>query len=96
MTPEEIRAEAIEVIAWQLLELDDPYAEHPADDWRAEYHPRAVPFVDALAAAGLLPTGVETRAVDGGVQWTHRDGSRSTLPVYGSERRYVTAWEVSE
>lgn len=54
-------------------------------------------LADALAEAGLLPTGVEKRAIDGGEKWVHVDGSHSVLAIYGSERRYFTDWrEVSE
>jgi len=90
MNAEQIRAEAVEVIARELFAADEPGNDQSFDDWAPRYRRKAAPYVDALAAAGLLPTGTETRAVDGGVEWMHGDGHRSTLPVYGRERRYFT------
>lgn len=64
MTPEEIRAEAIELIArddylrrWQA----DGFAwETTTEAIRGRYRARAATAVAALATANLLPTGRET------------------------------------
>ncbi|MBF6515284.1 hypothetical protein IU421_13435 [Nocardia cyriacigeorgica] len=59
MTPEEIRTEAIERIARVLFEQDaaDACSDDPFEDWAPRYRREAAPYIDALAAAGLLPTG---------------------------------------
>jgi len=102
---EQIRAEAIEVMArTDFEECHRSEIKTLAWEWgnvaesmRAAYRRGAARAVDALAAAGLLPTIVEKQAIDGGVPWTHSDGGRSALPIYGTEQRYVTEWrEVTE
>lgn len=92
MNAEQIRAEMAEVIARDLVRAESGNID-PAD----RHYNMAESALDALAAAGLLPTAMERRAIDGGEPWTHADGGRSVLPVYGSECRYVTEWRaVSE
>lgn len=99
MNAEQIRAEAIEVLARALRAEDlKKYPSHedrtPREDWeyltkwvRTMYLDAAVPFVDALAAAGLLPTMVEE--VETGVWGIERPVRRRV--------RYLTEWqEVSE
>ena len=68
---EQIRAEVIEVLAAAQRAIDIGQYPHMSDGtprpaWegctdrrRDMYREAAVPFVDALAAAGLLPTAVE-------------------------------------
>ena len=81
MTAEQIRAEAIEVLARKLFEDDEP-GDEPFDDWAARYRRKAAPFVDALAAAGLLPVGVDYR-------WAYQpDGT----PLGYRERQLLTEW----
>jgi hypothetical protein len=58
MTAADIRAKAIERIARVLFDADaaDACSGDPFEDWAARYRRKAEPFIDALAAAGLLPT----------------------------------------
>lgn len=91
---DEIRAEAIDVLA-RALRAEDlkkyPSREDrtPREDWeyltkwvRTMYLDAAVPFVEALDAAGLLPTIVEE--VETGVWGTNRLTRRRV--------RYLTEW----
>jgi hypothetical protein len=94
MNAEQIRAEAIEVLArtrrardlasWPLHEDGTP-----RDDWEAMTERRrqmyldgVTPFVDALAAAGLLPTIVDE--VETGVWGVDKPVRRRV--------RYLTEW----
>lgn len=92
MNAEQIRAEAIEVVArasWEALEQKCgavPWEQAPGHR-REGGRIRAAAVVDALAAAGLLPTVVEE--VETGVWGTDRFDRRRV--------RYLTEWrEVSE
>lgn len=80
MTPEEIRAQAIHRVAkaiwgmnhgpewpWESLIYDDPY--------RTRCMEGAAVAVDALAAAGLLPTGME---------WGVRFEKQDSAPTMGN------------
>lgn len=91
---DEIRANAIDVLA-RALRAEDlkkyPQREDrtPREDWeylskwvRTMYLDAAVPFVEALAEAGLLPTIVEV--ADTGVWGTDRFARRRV--------RYLTEW----
>lgn len=119
MRPEEIRAEAIEAVARAQRTIDlgaHPHREDgtPREDWatmtewaRNMYLSDVAPLVDALAEAGLLPTGVEWGASDlgedePGMLWG-RDGEgaarRAAASTVGRalHRRFVTDWrEVTE
>jgi len=63
---DEIRDRAIEVLARHMFESDGPDEQYEGF-WEGRYRRYAGPYVDALAAAGLLPTGEEwgTRPNDG-------------------------------
>lgn len=79
-TPDEIRSLYVETLARALRVADlEQYPQRedgtPRGDWdampermRGLYLSSAAPFADALAAAGLLPTAVDSRYTGRGMQ----------------------------
>ncbi|WP_280420042.1 hypothetical protein [Nocardia carnea] len=92
MTPEQIRAEAIEVIAraeYEHLHFTDGYRWESTTEFnRQAYRESVARHVDALAASGLLPTAhVETR---GGIEV--QDAAGEIVQRIPEEHRYFTDW----
>lgn len=103
MTPEEIRAEAIERLARSLLEHADANVpesmrsrgwDQTTERVRDEYRDIVTPFVDWLG--DLLPTRIERRELEHG--WVVQNISATgEVTAVGKpcirQRRYVTAWK---
>ncbi|SLG32783.1 Uncharacterised protein [Mycobacteroides abscessus subsp. abscessus] len=100
-TPEEIRAQYVETVARAQFDHFCKIAtwEEIGESDRQTWIPNAEHAVDALAAAGLLPTRVERRELEDG--WAGQLVSSSGEVTAVSkpctrQQRYVTEWRVVE
>ncbi|WP_405490421.1 hypothetical protein [Nocardia sp. NBC_00511] len=87
MSPEQIRAEAVDRLARMQFELDNPTAGERYEDWAPQYRREMAKYVDAHG--DMLPTGVD--------EYRRTDYDAQGYPVVHQFRRYVTDWqEVTE
>lgn len=81
-TPDQIRAEYIETLARSQSGAPGAW-EQMSEESHESMRRRAIPYVDALADAGLLPTQMQQHGM------YHDNGRYDWRPT---ERRYLTAW----
>ncbi|WP_328439150.1 hypothetical protein [Nocardia puris] len=106
---DEIRAQAVEVIGRLMFGADFPDDSEEWEDWATRYRRHAAPYVDVLAAVGLLPTDIEWGVIgyhdgeefkDSIDVYTREDAERKRDRHYprgaAVRQRYVTDWREAD